>query len=241
MTSGVDVDPDQPINHAGLENLRALEACHVQARAALESHEPTAFDDSEMSTTSEFRRRVVREIASWTRAPDPDGWFTISPLGGDNLHQFLGTIRGPRDTPWEGGIFHLRISLGETYPHLPPRVSFLTKILHPNVDIYGIVCIDLLYPDMWAPLLTLEKILLLIILLLNEPNFELPIEGRMPKDWTSDEEESKARAREWMKKYATGSLVYPGESQDGYVTVCEKLPTAEEVFGRRYRSEVRAS
>ena len=41
----------------------------------------------------------------------------------NNLSYWIGTIRGPTGTEYEGGIFHLAIVIDELYPFSPPLVS----------------------------------------------------------------------------------------------------------------------
>ena len=38
----------------------------------------------------------------------------------------------PVDTIWEGGVFKLKLVFTEDYPVKPPKVTFMTKIYHPN-------------------------------------------------------------------------------------------------------------
>ena len=53
-------------------------------------------------------------------------------------------IRGPQDSPYEGGVFELELFLPEEYPMAAPKVRFLTKIYHPNIDSLGRICLDIL-------------------------------------------------------------------------------------------------
>jgi ubiquitin-conjugating enzyme E2 A len=50
----------------------------------------------------------------------------------DNLFVWNATIFGPENTPWEGGIFSLKLTFPEDYPSKPPKVKFTTEIFHPN-------------------------------------------------------------------------------------------------------------
>lgn len=43
-----------------------------------------------------------------------------------------------------GGVFKLELFLPEDYPMTPPKIRFLTKIFHPNVDKLGRICLDVL-------------------------------------------------------------------------------------------------
>ncbi len=68
-----------------------------------------------------------------------------------------------------GGIFKLELFLTEEYPMAPPKVRFLTKIYHPNIDKLGRICLDIL-KDKWSPALQIRTVLLSIQALLSAPN-----------------------------------------------------------------------
>lgn len=39
----------------------------------------------------------------------------------------LQTLKGPSDTPYEGGIFEVDIIIPNEYPFTPPKMKFITK------------------------------------------------------------------------------------------------------------------
>ena len=46
-------------------------------------------------------------------------------------------VNGPKDTPFESGKFKMELFLPEDYPMTPPKLRFITKIYHPNIDQLG--------------------------------------------------------------------------------------------------------
>ena len=70
-------------------------------------------------------------------------------------------IAGPKETPYEGGLFSLGINLPKDYPFRPPKVMFTTRIYHCNINEFGGVSLDILRSG-WSPAVTIEKVLLAI-------------------------------------------------------------------------------
>ena len=69
----------------------------------------------------------------------------------------------------------------------PPKVRFLTKIYHPNVDLLGRICLDIL-KDKWSPALQIRTVLLSIQALLSSPNPDDPLNNEAAKRWKCDED-----------------------------------------------------
>jgi ubiquitin-conjugating enzyme E2 N len=90
-----------------------------------------------------------------------------------------------------GGVFKLELFLPEEYPMAAPKVRFLTKIYHPNIDKLGRICLDIL-KDKWSPALQIRTVLLSIQALLSAPNPDDPLAENIAKHWKSDEAEAVA-------------------------------------------------
>ena len=119
----------------------------------------------------------------------------------DNLRHFRVMLEGPRDSPYEGGRFKLELFLPEEYPMAPPKVRFLTKIYHPNVDKLGRICLDIL-KDKWSPALQIRTVLLSIQALMSAPNPDDPLDTTVAELWKTNEMEAMKRAREFTRSFA---------------------------------------
>ncbi|RWQ96123.1 ubiquitin-conjugating enzyme/RWD-like protein, partial [Paecilomyces variotii] len=58
---------------------------------------------------------------------------TMAPIG-DNIYEWRAVVEGPVNSPYEGGIFYIRIKIPRTYPMEPPQWKFETAIYHPNIS-----------------------------------------------------------------------------------------------------------
>lgn len=58
---------------------------------------------------------------------------------------------------YRGGKFTFSFKVGPNYPHEPPKVKCETQVYHPNIDLNGNVCLNILRED-WKPVLTVNSI-----------------------------------------------------------------------------------
>jgi ubiquitin-conjugating enzyme E2 D/E len=121
------------------------------------------------------------------------------------------------DSPYAGGVFFLSITFPTDYPFKPPKVSFTTKIYHPNINANGSICLDILR-DQWSPALTISKgqppclcemisannifpsVLLSICSMLTDPNPDDPLVPDIAHLYKTDTIRYEATAREWTRK-----------------------------------------
>ncbi|CCE62011.1 hypothetical protein TPHA_0B03410 [Tetrapisispora phaffii CBS 4417] len=143
-------------------------------------------------------KRIIKETERLVSDPVPG--ITAEPHD-DNLRYFSVTIEGPEGSPYEHGIFDLELFLPDDYPMESPKVRFLTKIYHPNIDRLGRICLDVLKTN-WSPALQIRTVLLSIQALLASPNPNDPLANDVAEDWIKNETGAIATAKEWTQKYA---------------------------------------
>ncbi|XP_072050954.1 ubiquitin-conjugating enzyme E2-17 kDa-like [Amphiura filiformis] len=144
-------------------------------------------------------KRIKKELRDLGR--DPPAQCSAGPSGED-LYKWQATITGPPDTPYQGGIFFLKIEFPKDYPFKPPRVSFTTKVYHPNIDESGSICLDIL-SSTWSPALTISKVLLSICALLCDPNPESPLRRDLANQYKSNPSQYNKDATQHTRTYAS--------------------------------------
>ncbi|XP_073079679.1 ubiquitin-conjugating enzyme E2 L3 isoform X3 [Manis javanica] len=67
-----------------------------------------------------------------------------------NLLTWQGLIV-PDNPPYDKGAFRIEINFPAEYPFKPPKITFKTKIYHPNIDEKGQVCLPVISAENWKP------------------------------------------------------------------------------------------
>ncbi|CAI5496303.1 unnamed protein product [Closterium sp. Naga37s-1] len=95
------------------------------------------------------------------------------PEGKDNLLKFEITIK-PDEGYYLGGTFTFSFEVQPSYPHEAPKVKCKTKVYHPNIDLEGNVCLNILRED-WKPVLSINSIVYGLQFLFLDPNPDDPL------------------------------------------------------------------
>uniref|UniRef100_A0A0G4HHX1 UBC core domain-containing protein n=1 Tax=Chromera velia CCMP2878 TaxID=1169474 RepID=A0A0G4HHX1_9ALVE len=143
-------------------------------------------------------KRIEKETQKIAQEPPPG--LSAQPDPG-NYRYFKVLLEGPAGTPYEGGLYKLELFLPEGYPMEPPKVRFLTKIYHPNIDKLGRICLDVL-KDKWSPALQIRTVLLSIQALLSSPEPDDPLDTNVADHFKNNRKAAEDMARQWNRQYA---------------------------------------
>jgi ubiquitin-conjugating enzyme E2 G1 len=130
-----------------------------------------------------------------------------------NLFDWEILIMGPDGTLYEGGFFKAKLVFPADFPNMPPTMTFISEMWHPNVYEDGKVCISILHPpgedamnaqetadERWRPILGVEQILISVISMLSDPNDESPANLDAAVQWRNDRTAFKKKVRQTVRK-----------------------------------------
>lgn len=140
-------------------------------------------------STNPAAKRVQVDLAKFQADHAAHRMFHIEPAREDgDLFTLKGHVYGPPGTPYQGGVFHLEMTIPPTYPFQSPTVRMTTKVWHPNIgdeldsDLYstyffptfptdesGHVCLDIL-SNRWTAAMSICTTMMSIQALLCSPN-----------------------------------------------------------------------
>ncbi|KAL1479545.1 hypothetical protein MTO96_051757 [Rhipicephalus appendiculatus] len=145
-------------------------------------------------------KRILSELEDIQAAPPNQGMVGLIDPG--NPYRWHATIAGPEGSPYEGGLFNLRIQLPRDYPLGAPVVHFLTTIYHPNISASdGAVCMNMLKRK-WSPSLSVAKVLASIRSLMCSPNPDEAVEFGVAAEYQQNRELYMANAKLWTIAFA---------------------------------------
>lgn len=119
-----------------------------------------------------------------------------------NIYNWIVYMKGPDNSPYQDGKFKLSINFPSNYPFSPPLINFITRIYHCNINNSGGICLDIL-KEQWSPALTINKVLLSIISLLNDPNPNDPLVPEIAEIFIKDKNKYLENAKRHTSIYAT--------------------------------------
>ena len=148
-------------------------AAAAAAAASAEDGNPSSevayastFDSSKISPAQLRLQKDITELdipsSIKLHFPDPS-----------DLFNFTLTIR-PKEGFYQAGAFSFKVEINHNFPMEPPKIKCLNKIYHPNIDLQGNVCLNILRED-WTPVLNLNSVFIGLNFLFLEPNPNDPL------------------------------------------------------------------
>jgi ubiquitin-protein ligase len=130
------------------------------------------------------RRRLLLQDLSDFLQPVSEGAVPLihaAPEAHDFL-QWRAVLCGPVHSAWQHITLQLRVVFPSDYPSSPPRITFDTRVFHPNVSLEdGSICASVLKPGGWSPAYRLHALLVALQSLLDAPNAESPLHAQAAK------------------------------------------------------------
>ncbi|KAG8382211.1 hypothetical protein BUALT_Bualt05G0053100 [Buddleja alternifolia] len=147
----------------------------------------------------------------------------------DGMQEFYVEFHGPKDSPYQGGVWRVRVELPDAYPYKSPSIGFINKIYHPNVDeTSGSVCLDVINQT-WSPMFDLVNVFEVFLpQLLLYPNPSDPLNGEAAALMMRDRDSYEQRVKEYCEKYA--------KPEDAGVAPVDESSSDEEVSEDGYGS-----
>ncbi|KAG8732195.1 hypothetical protein FRC11_000081 [Ceratobasidium sp. 423] len=152
--------------------------------------------------TSAAQLRVQKDI---TELDLPETMKTEFPNAEDLLN-FTLSIR-PDEGIYKGAEFKFSFNINTNYPHEPPKVKCIPKIYHPNVDLEGNVCLNILRED-WKPVLNLNSVMVGLQYLFLEPNAEDPLNKEAAEELRKNRDQFIANVKRSMQGRSINGVTY---------------------------------
>ncbi|TFK36983.1 ubiquitin-conjugating enzyme/RWD-like protein [Crucibulum laeve] len=152
--------------------------------------------------TSAAQIRVQKDLTELELSPTMKTNF---PDPADLLN-FTLTIT-PDEGMYKDGSFEFTFAINTNYPHDPPKVKCTQKIYHPNVDLEGNVCLNILRED-WKPVLNLNSVMVGLQYLFLEPNADDPLNKVAAVEMSKNRDQFAQNVKKSMRGLSINGVTY---------------------------------
>ncbi len=134
-------------------------------------------DTNDTFISSLKSKRLFKDIIDIEKNPlINEGIFYIHDY--DNIEFGYAAIVGPKNTPYENGVYLFKFKFKSSYPFEPPVLTYLTNDgktrFNPNLYRSGKVCISILNTwkgERWSACQSIRSVLVMLVTVLNEEPF----------------------------------------------------------------------
>ncbi|KAI5465888.1 ubiquitin-conjugating enzyme/RWD-like protein [Mariannaea sp. PMI_226] len=129
------------------------------------------------SSSKSATKRLLKELETWrVEQQDESGIERLGPIDESNLLEWQAVVNGKGvGSGYDDGRWLVNISIPISYPLQPPKMTFVTPIVHPNIALQsGEICLDLL-KDAWTPAYSVLECVRAVRMLLSCPETDSPL------------------------------------------------------------------
>ena len=160
-------------------------------------------------------KRITEEFKNLSSNPIINIGATVGLPKQDNFYKWKVTLMGPKDTPYEFGMFYIEVIFPKNYPNRPPEIHFITPIYHPNVNIQrsdkeALGNVHFSTIKFWNPSTTMRKVISDLYAIFFWANPKSPCSLKIAKEYKENRGLYEEKVIYFTKKYADVSkgLIY---------------------------------
>ncbi|XP_030292260.1 ubiquitin-conjugating enzyme E2 L3a [Sparus aurata] len=145
------------------------------------------------------RRRLLKELEDMRQ--NGMRCFKNIQVDESNCMAWQGIIV-PEFPPYDKGAFRIEIIFPAEYPFKPPKVTFKTKIYHPNIDEKGQICLPIISVENWKPATKTCQVIESLVALVTTPEPEHPLRADLAEEFSKDRAKFMKNADEFTRKHS---------------------------------------
>ena len=138
---------------------------------------------------------------------DIPSFVTLTPTGTKSLDIII-DLKAMNESIWKGGKYTFSVDVPNDYPHKPPKARLSTPIYHPNIDLDGNVCLNILRDD-WSAVGDINLVVNGLIFLFLEPNPNDPLNHEAAQEFRDNEPRFKMNVARTLRGEYFGGRSYP--------------------------------
>ncbi|XP_037609157.1 ubiquitin-conjugating enzyme E2 L3a [Sebastes umbrosus] len=146
-----------------------------------------------------MNRRLNKELDDIRKSKAK--YFCNIQVDESNLLNWQGLLV-PDCAPYDKGAFRIELIFPAEYPFKPPKITFKTKIYHPNIDEKGQVCLPIISVENWKPATRTENVITSLISMVNSPQPEHPLRADLAEEYSKDRVKFMKNAEEYTRKHS---------------------------------------
>lgn len=125
----------------------------------------------------------------------------------------LSFIISPDTGYWKGGQFEFKFQFPSKYPFQGPKVTCVDQIYHPNIDLEGAPCVNVLRP--WKPTYSTQIVLFGLLFLFTHPNPGDPLNQEAAKEMREQPAQFAKNVVNALKGMKVGATQFPKNKGKG--------------------------